>query len=404
MEPNSVVKMWAMLRPRICSRRGHFAMRRICSAWLGVALTVSSPGQSRTPGERALPTSPLQSQASPKPGKTVYLLLHGLNSDASIWDAFVARAFARQCPVLTGTILDTNVGGALCYRYNFLTRIGADGRKWRNGDGGNFAQLGGEVARVVEELRSKLAPSAIVLIGHSRGGLAARAFLQDWPNPPGIKFGLLTIGTPHLGTPVGKLPWFYGEEGARPDHWAMRSLDFMLSPSAAAMAQTVIDGRPVRTQVSASIWQLADGASKVKNSVSVIGEMFSTGLGLGENIVFGINLFADSTLNPMRLLPGDFSLMRGYVLAGVAKGWMDGDNIVPIASARLSSLPGIRGNGIAIFATAMHGKVHSDPISYDDWLPKANPSNSIAGQIDSIQLMLQRMTKQSGFVPFAVKI
>jgi len=47
------------------------------------------------------------------------------------------------------------------------------------------------------------APSSSV--GHGRGGLAARVHFQSSSAAPAYRLGLLTIGTLHLGTPLGRI-------------------------------------------------------------------------------------------------------------------------------------------------------------------------------------------------------
>ena len=73
-----------------------------------------------------------------------------------------------------------------------------------------FAQQGGELAAAVATITaSNSGVTQVILVAHSMGGLAARSYLQDigiFMGSP-INYGndvaaLVTIGTPHMGTPL----------------------------------------------------------------------------------------------------------------------------------------------------------------------------------------------------------
>jgi pimeloyl-ACP methyl ester carboxylesterase len=62
----------------------------------------------------------------------------------------------------------------------------------------------GEIADAVAEVRRRTGASRVVLVGHSAGGLAARRYLVERLKDHGVA-KLLTIATPHLGTPQANL-------------------------------------------------------------------------------------------------------------------------------------------------------------------------------------------------------
>ena len=115
----------------------------------------------------------------------------------------------------------------MCYRLQFGTydqRYGATGLEAARcravgGCSGDFTRiynpsgrdLGAEVLLAVSKIQSQLtAEREVVLVGHSRGGLAARSFLQR-PNDAEVDsirsavVGLVTTGTPHQGSPLGRV-------------------------------------------------------------------------------------------------------------------------------------------------------------------------------------------------------
>lgn len=73
-----------------------------------------------------------------------------------------------------------------------------------------FAEQGGELAAIVATvLAANPGDSRVILVAHSMGGLAARSYLQDLGELGGqpAVYGddvaaLITIGTPHMGTPL----------------------------------------------------------------------------------------------------------------------------------------------------------------------------------------------------------
>jgi len=173
--------------------------------------------------------------------ETVVLLLHGLNSGAGTWDDLVEHhpTFGNNCPsisVNTSGKLDSLNGniniavdrtqgyeGVFCYRLNFGAFDTAAGQAQGlenqtctanscSGDWSTFNQLGQEVQAAVNFIKDRQGhESQVILLGHSRGGLAARAFLQrnvakrDNENRSVRDniVSMITTGTPHAGSPFG---------------------------------------------------------------------------------------------------------------------------------------------------------------------------------------------------------
>ncbi len=160
----------------------------------------------------------------------VVLLLHGMNSDTSTWKDFVKKNFKTCNSIDNGTIIgDIKKNAAVkCYgvRFGAYDAKGENGledaKQWatdknirKAGDFSTFDQLGKEVDKAVAAIKSYHPGAHVLLIGHSRGGLAARAFLSNqtideplnslWTN---YVDGLITTGSPHNGSPIGKIyPW-----------------------------------------------------------------------------------------------------------------------------------------------------------------------------------------------------
>jgi hypothetical protein len=163
-----------------------------------------------------------QAQAATPP--QVVLLLHGMNSGPAVWNDLAGRYFGGFCPAIYDGVMleqyDAAAAGSLCYRVQFgvYDAAGEDGLENAKayadqanlpkfGDFSTFEQLGQEVESAVLAIHARHPQAQILLLGHSRGGLAARAFLQ-WSKARNAKrsvLGLLTTGTPHAGSELGRV-------------------------------------------------------------------------------------------------------------------------------------------------------------------------------------------------------
>jgi PGAP1-like protein len=164
----------------------------------------------------------------------ILLLLHGMNSDTSTWDTFVNSAFSGSSTVVFQG--NTQVPNALppaisstgvrCYRLQFgaydddsSARTGLEGwtvnstdpvspiRQVPCGDYEDFGHLGQEIDDAISFLLTnpQFKNAQIVLLGHSRGGIAARSFLQGSSANKSNVIGLLTTGSPQEGSPLGTI-------------------------------------------------------------------------------------------------------------------------------------------------------------------------------------------------------
>jgi len=168
----------------------------------------------------------------------ILLLLHGMNSNTQTWDTFVQQQiglpvakWATDIRVNEGEIAGQrpmlNSTGVRCYRLQFggyengNTRMGLEDLTAaiapnylnnplrRCGDFETFTQLGQEIDDAITLLlaRPEYQNAQIILVGHSRGGIAARAFLQmaDANASKTAVVGFLTTGTPHTGSRMGRI-------------------------------------------------------------------------------------------------------------------------------------------------------------------------------------------------------
>jgi hypothetical protein len=274
------------------------------------------------------------------------------------------------------------------------------------------------VAAAVKKINEKLHPKVIILVGHSRGGLAARAYLQEITEPPPFKLGLLTIGTPHQGTSLGRVKhWLLGH-GFLPQHIddafvskvcvllhpdicldalaMIKSLLFSPSVGYQATAHDV-NGNPIRKPISEAIWGLNDGADRLEDWVSTFGQIYSTRMRLGKNSGnAGVNLLNSfiaqdaSRVLILKLLidpviPGGFREMRRFVLRNIGHfdvfgkwrcgeqrstdpfDWAcNGDGIVPAISQRLTHLPGFSRGGKPLHSIQLREILHADASGAND--------------------------------------
>jgi len=333
--------------------------------------------------------------ASPPPaGGTVYLLLHGTASDPRTWDELVGHRFGGHCPVTElGQDLTED---SVCYRVEF-----ADipiGDIWKNGDGSKFDQLGVEVGVAIRKIEARMQPAAIILVGHSRGGLAARAYLQSITQPPPFKLGLLTIGTPHQGTPLGRVKHWMDRNGydagdvpatvlsaicllpgtPPPAECVYRFKAILFSPSAGYQATSHNRaGKPVLTNSSAAIHALNAGADRLDDWVLTFGQLYSHNFRLAQNIIGPVDLLDNGSLLGRWLVDGRFRKLRRSVLKNIVSrikltgasfcvkadrtinNWAcNGDGVVPTISQRLTRLPGFSRGSKPLHSASVKGVSH----------------------------------------------
>lgn len=347
---------------------------------------------------------------------TVYLLLHGLNSSPDTWNDVVDNIFkgSSNCPAIASAP-GTVIARKRCYRYQFPDRI-IDGVKWFRGDGLTYRELGANVSDVVAVIENNLHPQTIVLVGHSRGGLAARSYLQKLTSQPPFSLALLTIGTPHQGSPFGRIKHWMDLKGLHWDDVALgfrNQLKFIFSPSTGNLAtEHYSDGQllcrpldPLDNNPSQAICRLNVGAGKLTNYTATFGQIISRYLILGEDAVAGLNLLNGSDV--AAILPGNFEEMRRYVLQNIgefnsSERWVcstdarkdpdswacNGDGIVPLISQKLTRLPNFNA---PVWSQRLEGVVHADldPVTND----------GETGQTSIILRILQSMASAGGFAP-----
>jgi HEAT repeat protein/pimeloyl-ACP methyl ester carboxylesterase len=272
------------------------------------------------------------------------LFLHGLNSDASAWDdmAKELKKYGGTCHELSPA---GSVPAASCFTYTFED-YEWNGEFWPNGDNATYTQLRVEVANLVNRIVAKNAPKLLIIVGHSRGGLAARAYLQsiEGRRPP-TKLALLTIGTPHRGSPLARVKWWmdthnYKKSDAGWLFW------FLFSPSTGYMATTPSNPTPVPAPELAT---LNRGMSGLNSCCVAYGEIVSSSLRLGENLVGDFDFLDGVLTSPAAFLPGKYSELRDFVLQNLPDGWRNNtDGVVPLESQKLGALSGFsRTSGMA---------------------------------------------------------
>jgi pimeloyl-ACP methyl ester carboxylesterase len=129
--------------------------------------------------------------------KPLIIFIHGIGMDAAMWaEPALARILGGKYPL--SILLDKAEMRTL---FHDLKDIGFPVLAWSQ------KRPAGPAFSAVAELKDLVAAyslktsAGIVLIGHSRGGLIARLFLQDSRIP--VR-GVVTIGTPHRGSSMSK--------------------------------------------------------------------------------------------------------------------------------------------------------------------------------------------------------
>ena len=261
----------------------------------------------------------------------ILLLLHGMNSNTATWDDFVDQKIGHSTKEWAADIkvddrrLPNNAPmlashGVRCYRLQFggfedkdTPRKGVEDistntanagrylspRPNRCGDFETFEQLGQEIDDAIGLLLAdpKYVNAQIFLMGHSRGGLAARAFLQGQTVTPTLAnraavVGLLTTGTPHRGSPIGKIyQWLKtNNRNTNPSDWAV------VDKLKAGLEKEPIEvGVDVRRPV---VDDMADDSTAIASLNAAVGL-------LPDNIRYGQITYKKSALGRLKRLLGN---------------------------------------------------------------------------------------------------
>ncbi len=127
------------------------------------------------------------------------LLVHGLFSSSRTWKKTVAAfiedydlRYGGEISVATFTDAKQHVAAADFYTWNFS-----------NSRNLSYREQARELQVAVRGLREINKTDKVILAGHSMGGLAARALVQFYGADD--VFALITLGTPHYGSPLALL-------------------------------------------------------------------------------------------------------------------------------------------------------------------------------------------------------
>ena len=118
----------------------------------------------------------LRRDAKPQPGRPALLLVHGYQCNRGFWWWLAPRLRARGCNVATLSLTPVHAG---------------------------IDDYVDQVAARIEVLCRDAGCDRVVLVGHSMGGLVARAYLRRCGHGRVAK--LVTLGTPHHGSELAHL-------------------------------------------------------------------------------------------------------------------------------------------------------------------------------------------------------
>lgn len=199
----------------------------------GTTLTSAHPAQPSDPSAIQQILAQVDTLAGGAGGARTVLLLGPAFSDHAIWTTLLADP-NRHGAVAPSTNFDLRQPG-LDPSVVDLTKVTAQAA-WYTADlqddgTGNLTSLTAQIGRVVARVQQLNGAGAVTLVAHSTAGLAARAFTSA--NATLVQ-GLITLGTPHLGS---SLP-FLSDPGIGD---ALRVVQLLRPQMAAGTARDAID-------------------------------------------------------------------------------------------------------------------------------------------------------------------
>jgi large repetitive protein len=170
----------------------------------GTTLSSAHSAQPSDPAAITQILTQVDSLAGGTAGARTVLLLGPAFSDHTIWTALLADP-NRHGPTAPNTNFNLRVPGLDPAAVD-LTTVTAQASWYTadlNDDGtGNLASLTAQIARLVARVQQLNGSGPVTLVAHSTAGVAARAFTAA--NPTLVQ-GLITLGTPHLGSALSFL-------------------------------------------------------------------------------------------------------------------------------------------------------------------------------------------------------
>jgi len=285
------------------------------------------------------------------------------SSPSGAWDSVRAPLKLGTMPVIKNGIQSAvatqDAGGRAIYAYavSFGAYDVTSGRKGLEGisGGGNYAtsgdfstfdQLGAEVDSAVACVL-KLHPGAsVVLVAHSRGGLAGRAYLQKavTSSDKSVVKGLVTTGSPHQGSPLGRIYTWLATHPRPSDDWtAADRLASNLDVRRPTIGDLVdVNFTPAPGGVN-PVSALNSGAGDLPGWVSCYGIAYN-GYTLGK-LLSNYDVFAGGVFYVIYRIPPLTSACRAFILGpGRTPANYTGDGIVPASSQPFLDKPGVQYN------------------------------------------------------------
>ncbi|MDZ4401931.1 pre-peptidase C-terminal domain-containing protein [Prosthecobacter sp.] len=317
----------------------------------------------------------------------VVLLLHGMNSDPFTWNSFISDpAYFNYAPYIVPSVPTIYAGviqgqgfppqpatpdnkGVRYYRVKFgqydrnpgrtgLENVVSTSSQGESGDFSSFTNHADEVRDAIANIRTSFANAKILLVGHSRGGIAGRSFLQGAASSAerNAVAGLLTVGTPHLGSPLGRIYQFL-KDNPRTTSNDWRLVDELRGAAGYGAYKNSLDVRrptigdlasgPGLPNPPSPIDLLAQGTGNLPvgikyGTVQFDGQAF----GVVHNEPTGVQSGFVSVFFGGGAGPYTFSALtdaaRNYIVSGTSIAANRGDGIVPFASQTFS------GSGISV--------------------------------------------------------
>ena len=195
-------------------------------------------------------SAPLVAVAVPTyPATYPVIFIHGLNSSGAVWNDLRDQlvndrqwVFGGNLAVISGSVyrsdsplsISTTIPPGDFYTLDFSSSTGL-----------TLEQQGWELAKIIAAVKAANNVIKVVLVGHSMGGLAARAYLQGFATEHSgmrLAYGLdvarlVTVGTPHSGSSwpaicqrIQPLPFICTVFATDPKATAMEMLKKLVSP------------------------------------------------------------------------------------------------------------------------------------------------------------------------------
>lgn len=143
--------------------------------------------------------------------KPAILFIHGLGGKHTIWEELINNLPDHRFSYV-GNLEYSNNGTDFTRHAEYEALFPCFTMDFSENQNMSFNAQAYEIKKIIEKIEHLTKRKKVILFAHSMGGLAARAYINNYGNEK--IGGLVTVGTPHLGSYLGEMKHYIEDENS----------------------------------------------------------------------------------------------------------------------------------------------------------------------------------------------